>query len=378
MFKRTAAIVKKEFKQIWRDKRLLFVMFFLPAFLLGIFGYAVSFDVKNIQLAVLDNDNSHESRLFVNSLLSSDYFELVKVIENDSEVKAILDNKSAQAVMIIPVDFSRNIIGNRKDADIQYLLDGVDGNTASIIKNYLNAATNRFNNDLLEKRMLKSSAKLSQPLDLSVRFWFNPDLNSTRFLLPGLIAMILIITAVVTVSLSLVREKELGTIEQLNVSSLRTIELLIGKVIPYLLIAVINAVLVLLAGYILFDVAVMGSYVLLFLSILIFLFAGTSLGVLVSVISDSQQVAFTIATFVSLLPSLLLSGFIFPIESMPFLIQIITNITPAKFFIVVLRAIMLRGVGVFAFWDQLIYLILFGLVALLVAVKVRNIKDAKI
>jgi ABC-2 type transport system permease protein len=186
--------------------------------------------------------------------------------------------------------------------------------------------------------------------------------------------MILIITAVISVSLSLVREKERGTQEQLNVSSLSSIELLVGKVIPYLIIALINAGLILVASYILFNVEVRGSLILLFLTTLVFLFTSTTLGIFISAVSDSQQVAFTLATFVSLLPSVILSGFIFPIDNMPVLIQIITNITPTKFFLVILRDIMLKGVGVEAFYDQIIYLIIFGSILLVMGTIINKKK----
>ena len=189
--------------------------------------------------------------------------------------------------------------------------------------------------------------------------------------------MILIITAVISISLTLVREKEKGTIEQLNVSSLSTFELLMGKTIPYLLISLINAAFILIAGMILFDVMIKGSLILLLISTLIFLFASTSLGIFVSTVSDSQQVAFTAATFATLLPSVLLSGFVFPIESMPTTLQVLSNITPAKFYIVALRAIILRGVGLQAFWDQLVYLSLFAGFFLVLAQVINNKKLGK-
>ncbi|MCB0742282.1 MAG: ABC transporter permease, partial [Ignavibacteriae bacterium] len=204
----------------------------------------------------------------------------------------------------------------------------------------------------------------------------NKDLKTTRFLLPGLIAMILVITAVISVSLTLVREKERGTIEQINVSPIKTIELLLGKTFPYILLALLNAIFILIVGYFLFDVEVKGSYLLLTITTLIFLFTSTSIGIFISTISDSQQIAFTLATFASLLPSVILSGFIFPIESMPTLIQLLTNITPAKFFIKILRAIILRGVGLNAIWDQIIYLFVFAFLMLFLANIIFTKKEA--
>jgi ABC-2 type transport system permease protein len=270
--------------------------------------------------------------------------------------------------MIIPTDFEKNIFSAKEEVKVQILLDGVDGNSAAIIQNYSIAAITSFNKKLNKNASNKIGIKLEAPINLQSRFWFNPQLQTTIYMLPGLIALILIVTAVITVSLSLVREKERGTIEQINVSSLTIFELLLGKLFPYVIISYINAAIILLAGYILFGVVVMGSYWLLFVSTFLFLFASTAIGIFISVVSDSQQVAFTIATFASLLPATILSGFIFPIESMPVIIQWLTNVTPAKFFIIALRGIIIKGVGLSAFWDQWIYMFLFATFFMLISV----------
>ena len=366
MIKRTFAIVKKEVRQLKRDIRLLAVIFSFPVLLLIMFGYAVNFDVKNIKISIYDMDKSELSRDFINSLNSSEYFNIVDFIQSSSDVNIHLDQKVAKCVVTIPSDFSKKINSNR-NTSIQYLIDGVDANTASIIKNYMFAATAKFNQKITSKILVSKGFKEFVPLSLETQFWFNPDLKTTRYLIPGLIAMILIVTAVITVALSFVREKEKGTMEQLNVSSLKTIELILGKTLPFVVIALVNAGLILLAGYIFFGVEVKGSYLLLLLTTLIFLTASTSLGIFISVLSDSQQVAFSAATFVSLLPSFILSGFVFPIDSMPVIIQVITYLTPAKYFIEILRAIILRGVGVSAFWDQIIYLLIFTTALIILA-----------
>ncbi|MEK6553390.1 MAG: ABC transporter permease, partial [Bacteroidota bacterium] len=353
---------------------MLLILLLFPVFLLGVFGYAVNFDVHHIKIVVYDEENSKVSREFIGSLTKSTYFDLVGYISSDSQIKEILDEKKAQCVVVIPKDFSRKFY-SKQEAKIQYLIDGVDGNTANIIQFYSMAATQSLNAKLTTEVLSRAGVKSFVPIDFRPIFWFNPDLKSTRFFIPGLIAMILIITAAVSVSLSLVREKERGTIEQINVSSIKSSELLIGKTLPYVLLALVNAAMILIAGYILFDVVVKGSYPLLFLSTLIFLIASISIGILVSVVSDSQQVAFSIATMATMLPSFILSGFVFPIESMPVIIQVITNITPAKFFINVLRAIVIRGVGVFAIWDQLLYLILYASVLLGAAIIIYNKKE---
>jgi ABC-2 type transport system permease protein len=350
------------------------VIFFLPAFLLAVFGYAVSFDVKHIKTGILNKDQSKESREFLRSLGSSHYFDLERQLQSDDEIDRLLNEKEVQLVVVIPSNFGKDINSNR-NTEIQFLIDGVNGNTGSLIYNYVNAATMDYNYEIQERALTKAGISAYVPVELQSRFWFNPNLNSTIFLIPGLIALILIVTSVISVSLSLVREKERGTMEQLNVSSLSTIELLLGKSIPYVIISLIDAIFVLIAGYILFSVEVKGSYLLLFLSTFIFIAASISIGIFISAVSDSQQVAFTLGTFFSLLPSLILSGFIFPIESMPFLIQIITNVTPAKFYIIALRAIMLRGVDLTFFYEHLIYLSLFIIGFLGLATIVSNRKE---
>lgn len=376
MFHRIYAIAKKEFKQLKRDTRMLFIVFFFPVVLLAIFGYAINFDVKNIKIAVYDQDKSDYTREYLNGLVSSEYFDIVTYIDSDEEIKKLLDEKIVQAVIVFPNDLSRRL-NNNEEVKVQYLVDGVDGNTANVIVNYVNAATYSYSLKLTKEYLAVKGKEIYVPINLEPRFWFNPELESTKFLIPGLMGMILIITAVISVSLSIVREKERGTIEQINVSPLSSFELIIGKTAPYIIISLINATIVLLAGYILFGIVIKGDILLLLISTLTFLFAALGLGIFISSVADSQQVAFQAANVTSLLPSLILSGFIFPIESMPTIIQWVTNITPAKFYIVSLRAILLRGVGITAFWEQLIYLMIFGVIFISLATLVdRKAKAA--
>jgi drug efflux transport system permease protein len=371
MIKRILAIARKEVRQIKRDKRMLYVLFIFPFILLVLFGYAINFDVHHIKMFVYDQARSVDSREYVNRLTSSNYFDIEGYINSESEIRGVLDRGEAQVVLVFPREFSENLYSGRR-AQIQILVEGVNANTASIVTNYLNLATATFSQNITSKILAEKGGKSNMPLDVEPRFWFNADLDSTRYLIPGLISMILIITAVVSISLSLVREKERGTIEQINVSPLSSTELLIGKTIPYTVISLGIAAIILVAGYFLFGVPVKGNYLLLFLSTFIFLFSALNLGIFVSAISDSQQVAFQISTMVSLLPTFILSGFVFPIESMPPVIQILTNITPAKFFIVILRDILLKGVGLSAFWLQLIYLLLFAVFFLGLAIIVNK------
>ncbi len=377
MLNRLLAISKKEIKQIIRDKKMLGILLGFPAFLLVIFGYAVNFDVHNVKIVIYDKDNSETSELFIQNSFSTDYFDILGYIYKDSEINYLLDKKITQAVVVIPNNFEKDIQLKRNPIKVQFVIDGVDGNTANIVKNYFVSAVISFNNRLNYEIVNKNGIINKSNIGYEPKFWFNPDLKSSRFLIPGLIGLILVITTIVSVSLSLVREKEFGTIEQINVSSVHTLELLIGKSLPYFILALFNTLFVLITGCFFFDVSVKGSYLLLFVSTVLFLFAALSIGIFISVIADSQQVAFTMATFVSLLPSVILSGFIFPIESMPFLVQIITNITPVKFYIIALRGIILKGVGLQAFYMQLVYLLIFVIVFLGLA-SVINYRKNKI
>ncbi|MCX6150776.1 MAG: ABC transporter permease [Ignavibacteriales bacterium] len=363
MFNRIKAIAKKEIRQLKRDVRMLMVLFLFPVLLLVIFGYAINFDVHHIKVAIYDKDKSSNSREFINALTSSNYFDLVGSLNNDYQIKEYLDGQKAQCVIVVSKETSHDIY-SKNDTKVQVLVDGVNGNTATIIMNYMNAATRDYSQKFSKEYLAVTGKSSYVPIDLQPVFWFNPDLKSTTFLIPGLIAMIMIITSVISISLSIVREKEQGTIEQINVSPVNAIELMIGKTIPYAITSLMIAGMILIAGYFLFGIVIKGSILLLFITMLIFIFASLSLGIFVSTIAESQQVAFQMATLISMLPSFILSGFIFPIESMPVVVQIFTNITPAKFFIVILRDILIKGVGLEAFWQQVIYLIIFSTIFL--------------
>lgn len=358
MLNRIYALVKKEFRQIWRDARTLSLIFLFPVFLLMLFGYALSLDVKNVKIAVKNNDNSPETREFVAMLESSSYFNVVGYLHSDKEINSMLDEKLAQCIVVFPANFTDDMRAG-KNVQLQFLVDGVDGNTATVIMNYVTSATRFYNNKITQEFLARTGVKSFVPIDPQPLFWYNPDLNTTKFLIPGLFCMILITTAVILTTLSIVREKELGSMEQLRVSPLGSFELIIGKTIPYTIVALFVAVFTLFISNIAFGLEIKGNYLTLFWTTIIFLIGTLSLGIFISTVSDSQQVAFQIASIATMLPTFILSGFIFPIESMPWPIQILTNITPAKFYIIILRAIILKGVGIEAFWKQIISLLIF-------------------
>ena len=374
MFTRIFAIARKEVRQLKRDTRMLYVLFVFPLILLVLFGYAISFDVHHIQMFVYDRDRSEISRDFINRLTSSDYFDYLGSLNSEKQIRTVLDNGKAQVVIVIPGDLSRNI-NSGKEPKIQILVEGVNANTASVVGSYMTLATATFSQKITKEALAVRGREPYIPINLESRFWFNPDLNSSIFLIPGLISMILIITAVVSIALSIVKEKERGTIEQINVSPLSSLEMLIGKTLPYAATALLISSIILISSKFLFGMPIRGNLILLLVTTLIFLFASLNLGILVSSVTDTQQLAFQISTMVSMLPSFILSGFIYPIESMPAIIQPITNITPVKFYIIILRDILLKGVGLEAFWPQVIYLLIFSLVFLTLSTIINKKKS---
>jgi len=287
MLNRIYALVKKEFRQIRRDARTLSLIFIFPVFLLMLFGYALSLDVKNVKIAVKDNDNSPETREFIAMLESSSYFNVIGYLHNDKEINSMLDEKLVQCVVVFPANFTDDLRAG-KNVQLQFLIDGVDGNTATVIMNYVTSATSFYNNKVTQEFLARTGVKSFVPIDPQPLFWYNPDLNTTKFLIPGLFSMILITTAVILTSLSIVREKELGSMEQLRVSPLSSIELILGKTIPYTVVTLFVAVFTLLISNIAFGLEIKGSYVQLFFTTIIFLVAILSLGIFISTIAITQ------------------------------------------------------------------------------------------
>lgn len=367
MLSKIYSISKKEFWQISRDKRTLMIIFILPVSLLILFGYAITLDINTIKLGVYDKDRTEASRDFINGFIGSSYFKIISYVNTDKEVNELLDRGIVQCVVVVPDNFSKDL-ADKRNIKVQFLIDGVDANTATIILNYVNAATRFYSANFTNEFLDVKGIKPYQPLNVETQFWYNKDLDTTQFFIPGLIAMLLIIISVILTSISLVREKEMGTLEQIRVSPVTSLELIFGKILPYLIISLLIAYSILFIGYILFGVVVKGSHLFLFLGTICYLMATLSMGVLISTIADSQQVAFQMAQLLSQLPTVILSGFIFPIESMPWPVQILTNITPAKFYIVILRDILIKGVGFEAYKMQMVYLIIFATILIAIAV----------
>jgi len=362
-------VMKKEFRQIRRDTRSLIFMIFIPAFMLIMFGYALNFDVKHIPLAVVDQDNSGASRELAEKFGTTEYFEVKAVLSKTAELDGLMARERIRAALVIPEDFSEDLLAGRSP-DVQFLLDGANAMSGTTAAGYagaiLQSYSQRITLETLERRGVRS---MISPLEAEVRVWYNPELRSAKFLVPGLMAFILMVILTVSTAFSVVREKERGTMEQIMVSPVRPVGLILGKLIPYVLISLASAHFVLALGWVLFGVAIRGSYFLLLPTILLFLVCGLGQGILISAVTRTQQVAFLISVLTTFLPTFILSGFIFPVRNMPAVIQAVTYLVPAKYFLAALRAIILKGAGLHAFWEQVLFLAGFAVLSLGVAAR---------
>ena len=339
--RKALAVGRKELRQIARDQRTLMILVFVPVFFLLLYGYALNFDIRHVRLAVDDRDSSPASRAVLSAFVNSGYFDLVASTHSPAEAERLLDLNQARAVLIIPEDFSREISAGRV-ASVQVIVSGDNANTATTVIGYANNILRTVGAEL-SPAVLSLSASVAPPIQAEPRIWYNPELRSTLFLVPGLIAYICMITAVTSTALSIVREKETGTIEQVKMAPLGTFAFIVGKTIPYFLISLASVALIVLASMLLFGLPMRGSWFTLLTAVSVFLVGALGTGLLISTVARTQQFAFQMALLISLLPTLMLSGFIFPIASMPAALQLVTYIVPARYFLVALRGVLLKG-----------------------------------
>lgn len=353
---RTWAIAHKELRQALRDPLSLAMLLGVPAMMLLLYGYAINFDVRHVLLAVQDRDRSAASRELTAAFINSTYFDHAGDLPPGADPEQLTQRRQARAVLVIPEGHARELAAGRV-APVQFLVDGADANTAATLLGYAAALVEGLN---AERAARRAPGAALTGLDYRPRVWYNPELQSTQFLVPGLTAFILMITAVISTALSVVREKERGTFEQLLVTSLRPHELLVGKTLPYLVISLVATVIILAAARVLFGVVVRGSYLDLFVATLIFLVGALGWGLLVSSVAESQAMAFQIGAVSSMLPTIFLSGFIFPIRGMPAPIRALTYIVPARYFLVILRGVVLKGAGLLTYRTDLAFLVLYA------------------
>ncbi len=352
-FRTIRAIMRREFIDVRRDRRSLLLTFLWPISMLIMYGYGIRYDVDHVPITILDYSETPESRDLIQQMVRSHYFEAVRFAHDQREVDQDLLTDEARAAVVIPRDFARRL-HREEPTSVQVLIDGSDSNTATIAQGYAFAMVNRY-----VATRTPADRAAAAPIEVKSRVWYNPELKSVNFIVPGVIAVIMMIVGALLTALSIVKEKERGTIEQILVSPIRPFEMIIGKIVPYVLIALLDLAIVIAAGYVLFAVPIKGSLVQLAFFAVLYLVGSLGIGVLVSTIADNMQTAMLTAMFVSLLPAVLLSGFVFPIENMPIPIQAITYLFPGRYFVTAIRGVYLKRIGVGVLWPEASFLCLF-------------------
>lgn len=370
MRNRTLTIANKEFIHIRRDPRTLMIVVFIPIFMLMLYGYALTLDVNHISTAIVDLDRSSISRDFISKFGNSKYFDLDYYRDSVRDLKGLIDSGKTSVGIVIPPDFSRKISSSRQ-ADVQMIIDGSNSNTAAITQSYANMISAQYGLSIMTDKMVRLNLPETSNLEIvkyDPRFWYNPELKSINFLIPGQICIILMMLSTLLTSLSIVGEKESGTIESLVVSPIRTRELVLGKIIPYIILDFFDIALVIGLGSFWFGVPIKGNLFLLFALSFLFLFSALGIGLLVSTVARSAQEAYMMSTFATMLPTIMLSGYVFPISSMPVALQVISNFIPAKYFLIIIRGIFLKGVGLSYLWPSSLALLAFGVVMIALSI----------
>ncbi|MBL0225336.1 MAG: ABC transporter permease [Geobacteraceae bacterium] len=367
--RRLKAVAKKEFLHVLRDPRSLMMGIGMPMLLLFLFGYALTLDVDRVPLAVWDQAETARSREFISRFSGSRYFDLRQQVSGYRAIEEAVDRREALIALVIPPDFD-SLLSQGERAPVQTILDGSDPTTATIALGYAEATAAAYSRDIALQQMQRQGLQPRVPsLELKQRVWFNTDMVSRNFIFPGLIAVVMMIMAAILTSLCMAREWETGTMEQLIATPVSGPELIFGKLAPYFCIGVLDLILCVCVGEFVFNVPLRGSLGLLAALAVLFLFGALSFGILLSIITKSQLLASQLAIVTTVLPAFLLSGFIFPIENMPLPIQAVTRLISARYFVLILRGIYLKDVGMAVLWPEVLFLGVFGTAVLVVAVK---------
>jgi len=368
MLKRIRAIVIKEFRHIVRDPRTLSIVFAMPVMMVLLYGYALNMDVKHIKVGVLDYDRTPESRAFISAVGATDYFDITEYLQKRGDIDFMLRNRRIKAAVIIPEDFSKGL-GKKPSKDIQIIVDGSDPTFGNATVNYLTA--------IAYAESFGSGGNGSRlPLEIRERFLYNPDLIGAHFIIPGVVAVILMMVCALLTSITIAREKETGTMDILLVSPVRPMEIIVGKVIPYIVLSILDAVFILVFATIIFKLPFRGDPLLLFGMSILYVYSALSMGLLISSVASSQQVAMMAALIGTVLPAVILSGFIFSIFSMPLPIRVLTRIVPARYYITIIRGIILKGSSFGVLSHQAGMLALIGTVFLIIAAVRFNVKKS--
>jgi ABC-2 type transport system permease protein len=357
--------ILKEFYHIFRDVRSLIVLFGMPVIQILLFGFAISTELKNAPVAFLDHSNDYVTQQITNKILSSGFFVNKAVLHSEKDIEPAFRKGEIKEVVVFGQNFAKNLEKNR-EAGIQLLVDASDPNTANIVSNYTQAIIADYQQEYY------GNAAIPVQISAESRMLYNPSLRSVYMFVPGIITMLLMLISAMMTSISIAREKELGTMEVLLVSPLHPFQIVVGKVVPYLLLSFINAVTILVMGYFIFKVPFEGNLILLLAESMLFLLLALSLGIFISTVSKNQQVAMMMSMFALMLPTILLSGFIFPIENMPDALQYFSLIMPPRWFNTIVKAIMLKGLGLEYIWKET--LILFGMTVLFIVLSIKKFK----
>ncbi|MCP4580041.1 MAG: ABC transporter permease [candidate division Zixibacteria bacterium] len=363
---RFGAIFIKEAILITRDKRALFLTVMFPVFMLLLYSYGVTFDIKNVPVAVLDYSHSATARELIHKVNATGYLEVKYNVTNYDKIHELLTNSRITLAFIIPTDFEKNIKTGQK-TNIQVIANGSDANTANVALGYQAAILSSFGAELVKTKLIQNGmlATAVPQVRERTRIWYNPEMKSTFFVAPGVIAVVVMLLGSLLTATSIVREKESGTIEMLISTPIHPFELVMGKIAPYIIIAFIDVLIVILVASFGLGVPVKGDLLLLLGGSFLYLLCALGIGLLASAVTATITSAQLIVTFTGLLPSILLSGFIFPVESMPKFVQFLTYVVPAKYFIIILRGIFLKGIGLSVLWPQFLFLAIFGTLMML-------------
>ncbi len=365
--KRFGAFLIKEFYHIFRDKRTMLILFGMPLAQVLLFGYVITNEIKDAEIAILDYSKDEITQQITTKLLSSGYFIAAKNLQNQSEIESCFKAGKIKEVIIFEAGFAKKL-ETENTANMQIIADATDPNTANLLVNYTNAIIKDYIKTELQ------TSKMPFSIQIESRMLFNQELNAVFMFVPGIMAMILMLISALMTSISIAREKETGTMEVLLVSPLNPIQIILGKVAPYLVLSFINALIIIALGRFVFEVPVLGNVALLMAESMLFILLALSLGILISTVAASQQVAMMLSMFALMLPTILLSGFIFPIENMPEILQWLSLIVPPRWFIVIIKNIMLKGVGIEHIWKETLVILFMALIFILLSAKKFKIR----
>lgn len=363
--KRFIGFVTKEFYHIFRDKRTLFILFGMPIAQIILFGFAITNEINNVNIAILDQSKDVATQKIIAKINASKYFVVKQNISHENEIENVFKKGKVKAVLVFENHFIKNL-ETKKQAKVQVITDATDPNIANTVTNYVNAILQNY------IQQLNRDNPTTYSIQTQTQLYYNPELKSVFNFVPGVMTIILMLVSAMMTSISITREKEMGTMEVLLVSPLKPFQVIIGKVFPYIFLSIINATIIVLLGYFVFKMPIVGSLFLLAFESILFIITALSLGILISTVTDSQQTAMMISLFGLMLPVIILSGFIFPISSMPLPMQIISNIIPAKWFIIIVKAVMLKGASVSVIWKET--LILIGMTAAYILLSIKKYK----